>query len=180
MSGHSLSAADDSGDRRASGDVRTGDGPAQVTVAGSRPLPVLAAISAGGVAGALGRHAVTTGWPVLPDEFPWATFAVNVSGCLLIGVLMVLATRVWADRPLLRPFLGVGVLGGYTTFSAYTVDAARLVDRGEVGTAWAYLGGTLTAALLAVLAGVTLTEWVARRVARAAGRPGLRAAEEAT
>ena len=142
--------------------------------------PVLAVVAAGGVLGALGRHAVTAAWPAPPDGFPWATFAVNVSGCLLIGALMVLVARVWAHRPLARPFLGVGVLGGYTTFSAYAVDTARLVERGELGTAWAYLGGTLVAAVLAVLAGGALAEWTVRRApARPAARPGSPAAEEA-
>lgn len=140
----------------------------------------LAAVAAGGVLGALGRHALTTAWPPPQGGFPWATFAVNASGCLLIGVLMALVTRVWAGRPLVRPFLGVGVLGGYTTFSAYAVDTVGLVDQGELGTAWAYLGGTLVAAMLAVLAGGGLAEWAVRRVrARVAARPGLRAAEEA-
>jgi fluoride exporter len=95
--------------------------------------------------------------------FPWATFAANVSGCLLIGVLMVLVTEVWAGRWLLRPFLGVGVLGGYTTFSTYSVDVVRLVDAGVPAVALAYLAGTVLAALAAVYAGTVVARWVVRR-----------------
>ncbi|WP_261988702.1 fluoride efflux transporter FluC, partial [Streptomyces sp. wa22] len=57
--------------------------------------------------------------------FPWAVFAVNVTGCALIGVLMVLlAERGTVTHPLVRPFLGVGVLGGFTTFSTYAASSA--------------------------------------------------------
>ena len=131
--------------------------PAQRSELRRAPWAVLAAVSAGGVLGALGRYAVAVAWPHRPGEFPWATFAVNVSGCLLIGVLMVLVTEVWTAHRLVRPFLGTGVLGGYTTFSAYAVDVQQLVAAGSVGTALLYLAGTLAAALGAASAGLTLT-----------------------
>src|SRR3981189_1592285 len=89
---------------------------------GNRRWPVLAAISAGGggraggVLGSRPRYALQIAFPHPPYNFDWATFAINVSGCLLIGVLMVLVTQVWTGRPLLRPFLGIGVLGGFPTF----------------------------------------------------------------
>lgn len=121
------------------------------------PWAVLSVISAGGVLGALARHGLATAWPRQPDQFPWATLITNVSGCLLIGVLMVLITEVWAAHRLLRPFLGVGVLGGYTTFSAYTVDVQQLVAAGQARTGLLYLAGTLLAALAAVYAGITAT-----------------------
>jgi len=121
------------------------------------PWPVLAAISAGGVLGALGRYGLAEALPHPDGGFAWSTFAVNTSGCLLIGVLMVLIAEVWPGRRLLRPFLGVGVLGGYTTFSTYAVDAQRAVTAGEPGTALLYLAATMVAALAAVWAGATLT-----------------------
>jgi CrcB protein len=126
------------------------------------PWAVLGTISAGGVLGALGRLGLATAWPARPAHFPWATFVTNVSGCLLIGVLMVLITEVWSAHRLLRPFLGVGVLGGYTTFSTYAVDVQRLVAAGAARTALAYLAGTLAAALAAVYAGVALTRLATR------------------
>jgi fluoride exporter len=123
------------------------------------PWAVLGVISAGGALGALGRYGLSVAYPVAPNAFPWTTFAVNVSGCLLIGVLMVLVTDVWAGHRLIRPFLGVGVLGGYTTFSTYVVDIQRLVDHRAAATALAYLAGTLVAAVLATYGGTAVTRW---------------------
>jgi CrcB protein len=129
--------------------------------------PVLGAISAGGALGAVGRWALATAWPVHGNGFPWATFATNVSGCLLIGVLTVLITEVWVSRPLLRPFLGVGVLGGYTTFSTATVEGARLLSAGAGWTGMVYVTATVLAALTAVYLGTVLTRLVIRRRRRA-------------
>jgi len=125
---------------------------------GGRPdLPVLAAVSAGGVLGALARYGLTSAFPRQPHTFPWTIFAINVSGCFLIGVLMVLVTETWRTHRLVRPFLGVGVLGGFTTFSTYIVDYQQTVGAGVARTGLAYLAGTLIAALAAVFAGVRLT-----------------------
>lgn len=128
-----------------------------------RQWDVLAAVSAGGVLGALARYAVGLAAPPSPTGFPWGIFAVNVTGCALIGVLLVLVTEVWPGRRLLRPFLGTGVLGGYTTFSGYTVDIVRLVDAGAAGVATAYLMGTLLVALPAVYGATVVTRWLVRR-----------------
>ncbi|BCJ58846.1 fluoride efflux transporter CrcB [Micromonospora endophytica] len=117
---------------------------------------LLAAIAVGGAVGAVVRHGLAVVFPHPPSGFPWATFAVNVSGCLLIGVLMVLITEVWAAPRLVRPFLGVGVLGGYTTFSTYAVEVQQAVAAGAARTGLLYLAGTLVAALLAVSLGMTL------------------------
>ena len=122
----------------------------------SIPWDIVGVVSAGGVIGALSRFAIASAWPHTATGFPWATFAVNVTGCLLIGVLMVAVNEVWPSRRLLRPFLGTGVLGGFTTFSTDMVDPQHLLDRQAVGTAFAYLAGTAVAALAAVLAGTTL------------------------
>jgi CrcB protein len=121
----------------------------------STPL-VLAVISAGGVVGALARYQVGRSWPVPATGFPWSTLAVNVSGCLLIGVLLGVLSERPRAHPLLRPLLGTGVLGGYTTFSTYTVDLHRLLTTGHVGTAGLYLLGTLAAALAATTVGMQL------------------------
>jgi CrcB protein len=118
---------------------------------------LLGVVSAGGAIGALARDALTVAWPYQPGAFPWATFIINVTGCLLIGVLMVLITEVWAAHQLLRLFLGTGLLGGYTTFSTYTVDTQQLVAAGAARAALLYLAATLATALVAVYAGITLT-----------------------
>jgi CrcB protein len=129
---------------------------------------VLAAISAGGAVGSLARYGLGLAFPPGRTGFPWATFGINVVGSLLIGVLMVLVVEIWDAHPLIRPFLGVGILGGFTTFSTYVVDVQRLVDARAAGTALAYLAGTLVAALAAVYVGLTVTRTA---LGRWAGRP---------
>ncbi|MEV6106875.1 CrcB family protein [Streptomyces sp. NPDC051940] len=126
---------------------------------GSGLWKVLAAVSAGGVLGALARYGATELWPAR-----WAVLGVNVVGCALIGVLMVLVSEMGSAHPLVRPFLGTGVLGGFTTFSAYAVDFAELLQEERVGAALGYASGTLVGALGAVWAAASVTRWaVARR-----------------
>lgn len=136
--------------------------------AGSHKWPVLGAMSAGGAVGALARYGTSVLWPAPVGAFPWAVFWVNVLGCALIGVLMVLVSEHGRSaHPLVRPFLGVGVLGGFTTFSTYALDFSELLEREEAGTAMAYAAGTVTGAVGAVWAAAVLTRWaLARRAAR--------------
>ncbi|MET7286629.1 fluoride efflux transporter CrcB [Streptomyces sp. NPDC005573] len=115
--------------------------------------PVVAVVAAGGALGAMARYALALAWPTAPGAFPWATFWTNVAGCAVIGVFMVLITEVWRPHHLVRPFFGTGVLGGFTTFSTYAVDARRLVADGHVRVGLAYLAVTLLAALTAVWLG---------------------------
>jgi fluoride exporter len=127
------------------------------------PWVVLSVIAAGGALGASARYGLGGAFPTAPGQFPWATFGINVAGCLLIGVLMVLVAEVWAGRRLLRPFLGVGVLGGFTTFSTYVVDIQRLVDIDAAGIALVYLAGTVLAALAATWVGLVAGRWMIGR-----------------
>jgi CrcB protein len=127
------------------------------------PWAILVVVAVGGAVGALARYGLVVAFPRRPGGFPWATFGTNVSGCLLVGVLLVLVTEVWAAHRLLRPFLGTGVLGGFTTFSTYTVDVQQLITTGSARTALAYLAGTLIAAVLAGYLGVTMTRVLTRR-----------------
>ena len=128
------------------------------------PVPVV--VSAGGVLGALARYGLGRAYPSGRTGFPWATFGVNVSGCLLVGVMVVLVTEAFPAHPLVRPFVGTGVLGGYTTFSTAMVDVARLLGERATGTALAYLFGTAVAALAAVYLGVAGTRRLALRRTR--------------
>ena len=137
--------------------------PAQQRELTPSPLPVLAAVSAGGVLGALARYGLAQAWPHEAGGFAWSTLLINVTGCFLIGVLMVIIARVTPDQRLLRPFLGVGVLGGYTTFSTYVVDIYRAAGAGAPWTALSYLGSTLAGATAAVWAGTALTSRLVRR-----------------
>ncbi|KAA0024364.1 fluoride efflux transporter CrcB [Antrihabitans cavernicola] len=117
-------------------------------------------ISVGGGIGALARYGIGHMFPVAAGHVPWSTLAINAIGCFLIGVLMVLITEVWSAHRLLRPFLGVGILGGFTTFSTYTNEIRALFAAGDAVVAMVYLAGTLLAALLAVIAGVALARAV--------------------
>ncbi|MEU6560884.1 fluoride efflux transporter CrcB [Nocardia nova] len=116
---------------------------------------VLAVIAVGGGLGGLSRYGLSRLLPTHPGQFPWGTFTENVLGCLAIGVLMVLITEVWPAHRLVRPFVGVGFLGGFTTFSTYAVEIRGLLEPGSAVLAFVYLAATLLCALLAVLAGVT-------------------------
>ncbi|MBB6174094.1 CrcB protein [Nocardiopsis mwathae] len=137
--------------------------PRQVRELREAPWAVPVAIALGGAIGAAARHGVDVLLPHAPGEFAMSTLLVNVSGCLLIGFLMVVVTDVLPGLRLLRPFCGVGVLGGYTTFSTYVVDVQHMLNAGEAGPALVYLGGTLVGAMAAVWAGISLAEGVFRR-----------------
>ncbi|WP_307834583.1 fluoride efflux transporter FluC [Paractinoplanes lichenicola] len=122
---------------------------------------IIAAVALGGILGACARYGAALLWPTAPDGFPWTTFWVNVTGCAAMGVLMVVITEVLTAHPLVRPFLGTGILGGYTTFSTYIVDAQHLLDTGHAATALTYLATTLLAALFAVQVAASLTRKLA-------------------
>ena len=112
---------------------------------------LLGAVAAGGALGSVLRYGAGLLWPG-----PLSTLLVNVVGCFAIGVLMHVITEVVSPHRLLRPFVGVGVLGGFTTFSTYVADAVHLVADRHPGLALAYLAGTVPLALVAVVAGLVL------------------------
>jgi CrcB protein len=138
-----------------------GPGPFDVAPARERVWDVAVAVACGGALGGAARYGLNTLFPHSPDQFPVSTFVENVVGCLLLGALMVFLLEVWPPRRYLRPFLGVGVLGGFTTFSAYTSEIRGLVQEGEVPVALLYLFGSVAAGLAAVWTGSTLARAVA-------------------
>jgi CrcB protein len=138
-------------------DVDLADPVERREVAGPRRYRVLAAIAVGGVLGAEARYGLGVLLPHRAGEWPWATVLTNVSGCLLIGVLMVVITERIRPHPLVRPLLGVGVLGGYTTFSTYAVDVVTAVHAGRAGLALLSAVATPLLALLAVSVGAVAT-----------------------
>ncbi len=117
-------------------------------------LPVLGAIAFGGAMGALLRYEAGLIWPTAPGSFPATTLTVNLLGCLVIGVFLVVVTEVWTAHRLLRPFFGTGVLGGFTTFSTYSLDIVNLIRLGQPAEALLYLLLTAVGALLAVALGM--------------------------
>ncbi len=113
---------------------------------------ILGVVALGGIIGSLARYGLAEVFPHGPGEVPWATFATNVVGCFAIGVLLARLTP--RSHPLLRPFLGTGILGGFTTFSTFAVDTEKLLNQ-HVVVALVYFFGTAAAALLAAFIG----EW---------------------
>ncbi|CAM5267262.1 fluoride efflux transporter CrcB [Streptomyces aurantiogriseus] len=134
-------------------------------------FPVVAVVALGGGLGATARYAASLWWSAQPGGFPWTTFWVNVVGCAVIGLFLVLITETLTPHRLVRPFFGTGVLGGFTTFSTYAVDLQQLFDTGHPRTALAYLAATPLAALTAVWLAATATRQVVAGV-RLTGRYG--------
>ncbi len=117
----------------------------------STQVGLLLVVAAGGVIGSLGRYGLGEALPHGAHSVPVSTLLVNVVGCLLLGILV--SAR--PEAPWLRPFLGTGVLGGFTTFSAFALESDRLLVRSP-GVALAYLGLTLIGGLGAAALGMRL------------------------
>lgn len=113
-------------------------------------------VALGGAIGAVGRYGVNvaaTRW--LGIGFPWGTVIVNIAGSFLMGVLIVWLANKGGMR--FAPFLMTGVLGGFTTFSAFSLDAITLFERGQTLQAGAYVLGSVVTALIAIMAGMAAT-----------------------
>jgi len=118
----------------------------------------IVAIAVGGALGTVARFLLDTAFSQPSDRFPWTTLLINLSGSLAIGLLVPVVTL---RAPLLRPFLIVGVLGGWTTYSALAVDAVVLAKDGHAATAVLSLAATLFGGLALVVAG----NLIGRRIA---------------
>lgn len=118
-------------------------------------------VALGGAAGSMLRYATGLGATRLfGPGFPWGTLIVNVVGSFVIGVFVeTIARRFGASEPV-RLLLVTGFLGGFTTFSSFSFDAAALLERGQGGLALAYVAGSVLLSLGAVFAGLLLTRTV--------------------
>lgn len=113
----------------------------------------------GGGLGAMARHGVNrTGLALLGPGFPWWTLAVNVAGSFAIGFLAGLFGALETGHHA-RTFLVTGFLGGFTTFSAFSLDALTLWQRGEHSAAAFYTFGSVVLSLVAVVAGLAASRW---------------------
>lgn len=116
-------------------------------------IQTLLFVALGGALGSALRYLVNITLPRLMGHgFPYATMTVNVVGSFLMGVLVVVLAMKGGNR--FAPFLMTGVLGGFTTFSAFSLDAATLWKAGEVTTAAGYVIGTVVLGLAALFAGM--------------------------
>lgn len=112
-------------------------------------------VALGGAIGASGRYLVGRAAIRLAGPgFPWGTVAVNIVGSALMGVIVVLLAR---KGNALAPFLMTGVLGGFTTFSAFSLDAFTLYERGQVGLALAYVAGSVALGIAGLVLGILAT-----------------------
>jgi CrcB protein len=116
----------------------------------------ITALSVGGVFGVNARYWLgvwVNRWA--GEQFPWATFLINISGSFAIGLLATLLAR-WLPHPGVRLFVVTGFLGGYTTYSSFAFESLTLWERGERGISLSYMASTLVAGFLAVALGVAL------------------------
>jgi len=121
-------------------------------------------VGLGGFAGAVARY-LLGGWVLhhtVAEKFPWSTFTVNVAGCLLMGVLSGFIERLDWFTPQIRLLLLTGLLGGFTTFSAFGLETVYLLRRGEVWIAAAYALASVVVCVLAVWLGMRAVELLPR------------------
>ncbi len=123
-------------------------------------------VGLGGFLGSIARYQLgaLVGQPSLSWRFPLATFCVNLLGCLLIGILSGLAERYFVFTAEARLFLFTGLLGGFTTFSAFGVEGVNLIRRGEIAVACAYAALSVLCGFAAVWAGMKLGAAASGRV----------------
>ena len=121
-------------------------------------MGMLFSVGVGGGLGALARYYIA-GW-VQPAgaDFNWGIFIVNITGGLLMGLIVEASALKLNLTPELRSFLTVGILGGYTTFSTFSLDSALLLQKGQYGLAAAYVIGSVVLSIAALFAGL----WIAR------------------
>jgi CrcB protein len=123
----------------------------------------LAYVAVGGALGSMCRYMLMTGVTrYLSPSFPYGTFAANVLGSFLLGVLIaVIATMAPARARDLHLLLAVGFLGGFTTFSAFTMDAFMLMEKGLLMESILYVFGSFVVSLLAFIAGMYIIRMMA-------------------
>lgn len=112
--------------------------------------------------GATARYGIALRFPQRVGQFPWATFAINVTGCLLLGILVVVLAERFPPNRYARPFLGTGILGGYTTFSTYAVETVLLLKDHYIDRAVAYALASVVTGLAAAWLGIVIGRLIAR------------------
>ncbi len=123
-------------------------------------------VGLGGFVGTVVRYALETALPAAPDRWPWTTFLINVTGAFILAVLLETLTVLGPDdgwRRRVRLGVGTGVLGGYTTYSSFMVEAARLGGADQYLMSFAYVAASLVLGVLAALAGMAVVDTLHRR-----------------
>lgn len=97
----------------------------------------------------------------LGPGFPWWTLAINVAGCLLMGIVADILTRRFGGSPEARALLMTGVLGGFTTFSAFALDFAQLIEQRDTAAAMGYVAGSVILTIAALYLGIAIARTIA-------------------
>lgn len=122
----------------------------------------LLSIALGGALGAVSRYAMSSGIARLfGAAFPFGIMSVNVVGSFLMGIAMIWVMQRSGDSRM-GPLLMTGFLGGFTTFSAFSLDTIMLIEKGRLGAAAIYVGGSVGLSIIALMLGLTLARglWV--------------------
>jgi CrcB protein len=120
-------------------------------------LRLILAVALGGAIGSVARYLVGIGSGKLFGlDFPWGTLIINIAGSFLIGVLVESFALKWDLPQAVRVFLTIGICGGFTTFSTFSLDSYLLIDRGELWPAAAYMAGSVALSIAALFAGLQL------------------------
>ena len=112
----------------------------------------------GGALGSAARHLVNVGiGRTFGSSYPWSTLTVNIVGSFLMGFLVDMIMRRFGGSPEMRTFLATGILGGFTTFSAFSLDVSNLIGRGDSASAIGYIVASVALSLAALYAGLALS-----------------------
>ena len=120
-------------------------------------MNMLLAVACGGAVGAISRHLISNQvmrWAY--GGFPWGTLIVNIVGSFILGLLVAYLAQHWSANQEIRGFLVVGVLGSFTTFSAFSLDAVLMLERGSLGPAFGYICGSVLLSIGGLFAGLLL------------------------
>ena len=124
---------------------------------------VLIAVAIGGALGAVGRFLVNNGIGyVFGYGFPWGTIVINIVGSFCLGVLIELFSNTYLASPEIRAFLIIGILGAFTTFSAFSLDFVNLWARNEFLLSYVYLFGSVFLGVLGFIAGNLITKTISQ------------------
>jgi CrcB protein len=125
-------------------------------------VAIVGAVFLGGCLGGIARYGVTRAWPTPQHAFPWATFVINASGAFVLALLLVVVNDLLPPTTYVRPLLGTGFCGAWTTFSSITASTDQLAAHGHARTAILYLVGSLAVGVVAALAGLVIGRSLAR------------------
>jgi CrcB protein len=120
-------------------------------------MGMIFSIAAGGAIGAVLRHGTgLAAMRLIGPDYPWGTLIVNIVGSFVMGLLIGLFAHLWQPSQDMKAFLTVGVLGGFTTFSSFSLDAVMLWERGNMIGAGLYVLASVAVSLVALIAGLYL------------------------